>query len=410
MTEANVSIKDQAAINPSVDKAHEEAETEGASKQRVSCLLKVIGGIALACVFIWLLFGRISSYYYESQAGDLREQSNNQTATITKMEKNIKELTQNIAAMTKTVEGLKNKNQYLKSELELKNATIESLKSVIAQKDLIIADLSKTNENLTSQVDFLKRKNEALNNQIEELKDEVAEYYNDARMVTSLLNTQLNRNQALEKGMDSLEEKNEKLEIEKTQMFWKMANLTNDMQELAFQSAENWVKTQIIIRKKAYTKVVLEKVFSNNGPICERKTFMEAIKDKKPNLFLAMEASTGLIFGGYTTKEWNTAGDNEFLADPDAFTFSASSEQVCPVKAGNGIRRNQSRNEKKVIQAFGNGFEIVIQDSCITAKNNEVNARTDFDCPPNAKITNFYTMSKNPTILKYKFYRVEETV
>ncbi len=93
--------------------------------------------------------------------------------------------------------------------------------------------------------------------------------------------------------------------------------------------------------------------------------------DGKLNTLTVIRTESGNIFGGFTKKEWNSAGKS--YADPWAFIFSLINKDANPFKA---VFSNNSNSHSIVCDAdygpaFGSNGKVV-KDICIDYSNNNV--------------------------------------
>lgn len=381
--------------------------TPATAAPRAKCTKRlVLTNVIGLIVFVFFAAFSVSIVYYRQQSNDAKAELLIKTKEMQNMTSKYQALVNKTNEMGLELDSLKMRNAYLRDEINRKDATIESLKVLIAEKEVTIKDLQTKYENCTRKEEECERVVVMKNNQIEELKDESAEYYNDARMVTSLLNSQLNRNQALEKNIDAVEEKAEKIENMNAKLYLEIQSLKQSLIDVSSRGDLQWASLKAMeaaLGFRAKIQKIYESDFTHRD--CNATDFRIRVAEKAPNLFIATEASTGLSFGGYTSKGWSLNGKG-WMYDASAFTFSATNMTLCkntnPEKA---IYGGLERDNKKYLMTFGE-YDLSIGDSCIVMpRNNLVSPNHTYACPDIGR-ENFYTQYKNPTLSKFAFYQL----
>jgi hypothetical protein len=373
--------------------------------KKVKFMLYVMVGIALGCILIWLIVGRIQSYITDSDNVELKDKVDKLKHDLNKEADKNKELISKLETMALELESVRNKNAYLHTELKTRQDVIDSLNGKIAAKDEKIIELTKTVNTLNNHVKELTRKLEAQDIVIADLKDDVSELYTDMRLIVSITNQELNRNQGLTKEIDYLEAKVTSQNHIIGNLTWEIHDVKEKLKDEKEANTLDWLKYNLL-RRKCKQEVEIASVWKGSKSSCDSERFYNSNKYLKPNLFLATENRTGLVFGGYTTETWENT--QEFKTDPEALTFSASNKAFCTLtKPEQAINTERTRFTKKLLLTFG-GFDIAIADDCLKTSMHEININHSYQCPTSSSTPkNFYTEDANPVLSRFEFFTVK---
>jgi len=395
------------AINNSVKESElqgailNEESADGKNKSK-KIIIYAIFGVAGLCVLLWLIIGRAEAYAYDSENDDLKKGAKEKDKEITSLRKDRDKLIEDVSVLKINIDALSNKNAHLREEVRVKDQTIDELKGKVAEKDEENVELKKKIHEHELTIDSLRRKITTLEDKISEITDEANELYLDTRMIASILNQELNRNQALTKEIDSLEATVSQQTALISTLHWKILTMTEELHDAKVANTLQWIGLTLIEKKFKHT-VSFENVYKGTRKECDSIKFRKQIEDKSPNFFIATENSTGLIFGGYTSVDWN--GESGFKEDLAAFTFSATHRAICKLNdATKAINIDKKRNNNKLMLTFGN-FDITIGDNCIQDKLHEIQLGKTYDCPAVGP-KYFYTEEQKPTLSHFDFYKV----
>jgi len=379
------------SLDPDKSKNETTAEDSGSSKMKLIIFIAV--GVVLLGSTLGLLISRISAGMDNDDLSD----------ELTKSKSKVSDLTAKNTLLTKQVEALTAENAEYKhrnEELEVRNKELtednEDLSRQLELKEVQIRKLNAANVELIAKIDALNRKIEVMLDQMKELRDYAEELYTDTRLIVGILNQELNRNQALQKAIDSLEDQLEEQGKLIGQKELKIQKLTEDLLAEKILGGRTWLVNEILTSVTG-KRLQLNPVYNNTGATCDAKKFHDAAGSKKPNMFIATERATGAIFGGYTSQDWTGSESKNDLA---AFTFSVSNRLSCKVpKDGiNAIKTDQTK-----ILTFGTN-DIVIGDSCVIGANNIINLNATYICPNVTSPKYFYTENTKPQLEKFEFY------
>lgn len=268
-----------------------------------------------------------------------------------------------------------------------------------AVNEIIRAELKKQVDNNTA----LARIIEALKYEIDEDEEQILELMTEMQMAVSILNQELNINQALEKQLDALQDELTRRGELIGKLNLEVDRLREELGDEVKKGSLQWLQLKLIELKYGITTDV-KKVYTGTKQSCDSQKFYDQIKGLHPNLFLATERATGLTFGGFTEQTWETT--SPFKGDPMAFTFSASNRAVCKIKDENlAINTDREREGKKLMLTFGN-YDITLVDNCLLDSAHTIKVNQNYECPQ-VGYPNFYTRDEHPTLSSFEFYTVD---
>ena len=401
----NKSELEQKSSETAIKSAPEDDSTSETKNKKVRLMLYVMVGIALGCILVWLVVGRIQSYVTDSDNVDLKKDIDKLNHDLKKETKKVEELDHKLEIMGLELEGVRNKNAYLHAELKNRQDIIDSLNGKVAAKDEKIIELNKIIVTLNNHVKELTRKNEAQEIVISDLKDDFNELYTDMRFIVSITNQELNRNQALVKEIDYLEAKVTEQNRLIGNLTWEVLDLKEKLKDERDNNVLDWIGYNLL-KKRCNTDVKIKSVYKGSKQSCDSNKFYDTIKLMQPNLFLATENNTNLVFGGYTSQNWDSNGG--FKEDAEAITFSATNKAICTLtRSQHAISTERERSNKKLMLTFGD-YDITIVDDCMKTKMHEISVNQAYQCPKlDISPKNFYTEEKNPILTRFEFYTVE---
>ncbi len=381
----------------------ESGKASGKLSSKIRFGLMGAGGLAVLALLIWLIVGRVQAFTLDSDkkslSKDLRSR-NDQLANVTRVMQKYKDA---LDASRFEAETVRNKNAQLHKEIGIREETIDELRTKLAAKESENDILRGTIKEQQQTIGEQKAKMEELQNNMDELTDKYELLYSDMRMSTSMVNQQLQNNQALGKQLEALKTELKSMEELIGKLNWELVTAKEKLGDEQLKNAIQWTSLQLIEKKYKYS-VTVESKFKGKRGSCSTDDFYKVAKDLQPNLFLATEASSGLIFGGYTEKTWAT-DEHEFKTDANAFTFSATNHAVCtliePTKA---ISTKRERDGKKVLLAFG-GNDISLGDDCVGGNTHTVIPNYSYTCPKVGP-ANFYTEERKPVLSQFEFFRI----
>jgi len=381
----------------------EPTEESEFKNKRIRLAMYIGGAIAIVCFLLWLIVGRVEAYSYDKENDDLRSEMSAKDAAMNAMKKKNDMLAEMLRAAAFEVEGLTNKNAQLHTEVKIREELIDELKGKVGEKEAENDLLKKTIQGQAVIIEDQQHKIEGQADEIEDLNSEYEKLYIDMRMVVSITNQELNRNQALVKEIDTLEDKVAVLEHSIGTLTWKIYSLNEQIHEKTQENTLQWLSLTLL-KKHFNLAVEIKSVYKGTRTNCDSKDFYEKIKLQKPNMFLATENSTGLVFGGFTSQDW-TEGATPFKEDEYAFTFSGSNKAVCELtNSKEAINTQRERNGKKLMLTFGN-FDITLANNCMADRLHEINVNQSYKCP-HIGPKFFYTEEKNPYLSSFEFFEV----
>eukprot|EP01022_Parablepharisma_sp_SALTPOND_P027694 TRINITY_DN673_c0_g1_i2.p2 TRINITY_DN673_c0_g1~~TRINITY_DN673_c0_g1_i2.p2 ORF type:complete len:467 (+),score=69.40 TRINITY_DN673_c0_g1_i2:1750-3150(+) len=392
-------------VNTSLVESDPEAEISetAAMPKKVKVTLFAIIGIVIFCFLIWLFVGRIESYSIDSENEDLHEKLDKKEAELKQEREKNENLAKQLGTTRLELEGIRNKNAQLHEELKIRDELIDELRGKVAEKEVENELLKETIKSHEKTIEHQKGKIEAQEMEIEELKSDVDKIYSDTRMIVSILNQELNRNQALTKEVDLLQERVSEQQKLIGNLTQEIQQLNEEISDVKQKNALQWVQL-VLIEKQNGVKTNVKSVYKATKESCDSEEFYQKINDLQPNIFLATESSTGLIFGGYTSQTWENTED--FKKDDKAFTFSATYKSVCILNdPREAINTQRVRDEKKLLLTYGN-YDIVLGDNCLMENSHEIAVNKTYECP-NVGPQYFYTEEKNPTLSSFEFFIID---
>ncbi len=90
------------------------------------------------------------------------------------------------------------------------------------------------------------------------------------------------------------------------------------------QYGENFITKQIIENHGIIKKIKYELIFNGTEYGCSAITFHKKCDGQGPTVTFAKSAEFGRVFGGYTSKSWNSSISGDYQKDQNAFIFSLS--------------------------------------------------------------------------------------
>ncbi len=393
------------SVQPGAQETASDSE-KGYAKSKI--YIFICAGIAIVGLIIWLAIGTANSYSYNDDNDSLKDELKKRDLYIANLTKDLNATKTENARLSKENDELILKNNELSVKIETVEEDNEKLRKALAAKEIEVNDLNAMVKKLNKKIEEEERKIEGQQDIIDELQDNADQLYSDTRMIVGILNQELNRNQALQKEIDSLETKVQALSEIIGKQVLEIASLTDALKHEKHETALQWVKTTILenlVKKTVDVKLVYEASLKECG---SQELFYEKIKNLKPNLFIATERLTNNTFGGYTSQDWSEI-EGGFKTDPAAFTFSGTNRAACtladPDKA---INVDRNRDGKNPIITFGN-YDITIGLDCLKNGENVIQLNKSYKCPNVASPKNFYTEEETPQLSAFEFYQVTIT-
>jgi len=366
-------------------------------------LIMISAGILVACIFVWLLVGKVESSYLEDDNNNLQKDLDKKDALLQEAIKRNEDLTHIIESLSLEMEGIRNKNAQLHIEITRREEVIDELKGKVAEEDVENEKLKTIIKELNDIIEDQKNEMEAQKLEIENLKDDLDELNSDLHLIVGITNQELNRNQALIKEIDALDDKikDEQKLIGKleTELFQTREKLYEEQSNNAIQ----WLQLNLLERKTE-NRVKVTQVYAASKTDCDSRKFYDLVKDLRPNLFIATEDQTNLMFGGYTAQSWENT--TPFKSDDKAFTFSISHKKVCEIiDQEYAIYTNRNKEGKDLLLTFGN-FDITLNDKCLATTEHLIKPNQNYKCPESTS-KYFYTENEHPQLSAFRFYTVE---
>ena len=406
----NASIGGAKVLEPTTKPLDSESGSgvgAGTGSNKTRLVLYAVAGVAILCIVLWLIIGRVEAYSFDADNDQLRDEIEAKDKQLAEGQKKIDALSGQLESLRFQVEGLNNKNAQLYATIQTRDDTIVELHGKVAEKEVENDALRDVIAKLNATTDELRRKIAVQDEYIAGLKDDVDQLYSDMRLVVGITNQELNRNQALEKEIQSLEDDVKRHTIQIGQLTWELMKTKGDLHEAQVNRTLSWIGMGLAERAVG-RRFVAKKIYSATPHSCVSKDFYDTVKTEAPNLFIATELSTGLIFGGYTEVNWTLGGDEDlFKNDPNAFTFSGTFLEKCTlIRSAQAINTARRYDMRDLMLTFGNR-DISIYDQCLSSHTrHSIQLGKNYMCPTRWP-KYFYTNESSPLISSFEFYSVK---
>ena len=389
-----------ATLDPGTGYVEEE---EGSNKTKK---LLIYGGGLLVIVglLIWAIVGTATGSLCGSDLDSCNSEKGEKQHIIQSLNKRIDTLSDTVAALTAENKLLKQEKKELESIVDMQFDEITKLRSQVSQKEVEVERYKAQLKVQDETIRQLNRKIEVQADQIKELSDATDEYYSDLRMIVGILNQELNRNQALQREIESLEAKLTECTNRVAVQDKEILALKEQLFDANKNRRMSWLHQQLI-QHFTSTELKVTPIYKGTQSDCNSEDFYTRFKDLKPNMFIATERHSDLMFGGVTTQSWETA-EGLWKNDPYAFTFSLTNETVCKLtNPDHALFTGRTNGTQKVLLTFGE--DISIADKCIAEFNHNIVPNKVYQCPKIEGRENYYTRDAHPHLDSFVFYRVE---